>query len=276
MDWLDNVAGPGYTSALLWTIAALVLLVVVLLVIKLFRSLTFGTFVAGGRNRKTRLAVMDATAVDSHRRLVLVRRDDVEHLLLIGGSSDIVVERDIRLVQRRPNLTGDAGNHEQPPRPRALEQQPAPRPAPQPRAPEPAAPAPRPAAPAAQPAYPVQPAQPAPVAPQPAPAVAPQPAAAAQRPSPAPAPRPEPTPFSTPAPVAAPVRREPTIPVAPQPAAAPVPSVQAPARDDLDESLIKELEISFEEAPKQPAAAPEVSLDDEMSKLLGELSNQKR
>ncbi len=62
-DWLDGMAGPGYASAILWTLAALILLVVVLLIVKLVRSLTFGTFVAGGRNRKTRLAVMDATAV---------------------------------------------------------------------------------------------------------------------------------------------------------------------------------------------------------------------
>ncbi|TIR65756.1 MAG: hypothetical protein E5X24_25710, partial [Mesorhizobium sp.] len=110
MQWLDSVAGPGYVAAILWTFAALVLLVVVLLVIKVVRNLTFGTFVAGGRNRKTRLAVMDATAVDSHRRLVLVRRDDIEHLILIGGPTDVVVERDIRLAApRRPALTGDSG-----------------------------------------------------------------------------------------------------------------------------------------------------------------------
>ena len=31
-DWLDGMAGPGYASAILWTLAALILLVVVLLV----------------------------------------------------------------------------------------------------------------------------------------------------------------------------------------------------------------------------------------------------
>ena len=94
----------GYAMALLWTLAALIVLVVVLVVDPLIRNLTFGTFVAGGRNRKTRLAVMDATAVDSHRRLVLVRRDDIEHLLLIGGPTDVVVEQDIRsrAQPRRP------------------------------------------------------------------------------------------------------------------------------------------------------------------------------
>ncbi|MFG1306791.1 flagellar biosynthetic protein FliO [Xanthobacter autotrophicus] len=42
-----------------------------------------------------RLAVLDSVAVDQRRRLVLVRRDEVEHLLLVGGASDIVVEHQI-------------------------------------------------------------------------------------------------------------------------------------------------------------------------------------
>jgi hypothetical protein len=259
MEWLDNVAGPGYSAALLWTFAALVLLVVVLIIIKLFRSLTFGTFVAGGRNRKTRLAVMDATAVDSHRRLILVRRDDVEHLLLIGGPTDLVVERDIRLSQqRRPSLNGE-GNQDAPARPRALEQAPAPRPAP-PRAPEPA-PAARPM-PAPQP---VVPASPAPMSVAP---VQPRPVAA-------PAPRPEQRMQPV---MPAPVRQEPVVPApAPRPAPITSPATEYPQRDDLDDSLLKELEISLDDAPQSPPAkAPTLSLDDEMAKLLGELSHQKR
>ncbi len=52
-------------------------------------------FMRGGANRQPRLAVLDAAAVDARRRLVLVRRDDVEHLILIGGPSDLVVESGI-------------------------------------------------------------------------------------------------------------------------------------------------------------------------------------
>jgi flagellar protein FliO/FliZ len=49
----------------------------------------------GKGRRKKRLSVIEAIPVDNRRRLVLVRRDGVEHLLLIGGSSDIIVERGI-------------------------------------------------------------------------------------------------------------------------------------------------------------------------------------
>jgi flagellar biogenesis protein FliO len=62
------------------------------------------------RGRMPRLAVIDAAAVDGRRRLVLVRRDNIEHLLMIGGPSDIVVESNIvrampgrdQLPQRAP------------------------------------------------------------------------------------------------------------------------------------------------------------------------------
>lgn len=47
------------------------------------------------RGRMPRLAVIDAAAVDGRRRLVLVRRDNIEHLLMIGGPTDIVVEANI-------------------------------------------------------------------------------------------------------------------------------------------------------------------------------------
>src|SRR5262245_6521276 len=49
----------------------------------------------GGRGRPPRLAIIDAAVLDRRRRLVLVRRDNVEHLIMIGGPSDVVVEHNI-------------------------------------------------------------------------------------------------------------------------------------------------------------------------------------
>jgi flagellar protein FliO/FliZ len=51
------------------------------------------------RGRMPRLAVIDAAAVDGRRRLVLVRRDNIEHLIMIGGPTDIVVESNIVRAQ---------------------------------------------------------------------------------------------------------------------------------------------------------------------------------
>ena len=50
---------------------------------------------AAARGRQPRLAVIDAAAVDSRRKLVIIRRDNVEHLLMIGGPTDVVVETNI-------------------------------------------------------------------------------------------------------------------------------------------------------------------------------------
>lgn len=42
-----------------------------------------------------RLSVIEATMLDPRHRLVLVRRDDTEHLILLGQSGDLLVERGI-------------------------------------------------------------------------------------------------------------------------------------------------------------------------------------
>lgn len=47
----------------------------------------------GGRRR---LGVVESIALDGRRRLVLVRRDGREHLLLVGGVTDLVVESGIQ------------------------------------------------------------------------------------------------------------------------------------------------------------------------------------
>jgi flagellar protein FliO/FliZ len=49
----------------------------------------------GPRGRQPRLAVIDAAFIDARRRLVLVKRDNTEHLLMIGGPTDIVIESNI-------------------------------------------------------------------------------------------------------------------------------------------------------------------------------------
>src|ERR1700760_2664685 len=68
------------------------------------------------RGRMPRLAVIDAAAVDGRRRLVLVRRDNVEHLLMIGGPTDIVVEPNIvRAMPARDQMAQRPGGSAAPP-----------------------------------------------------------------------------------------------------------------------------------------------------------------
>ena len=88
-------------------VAVLALIGVVAWLIRRFASNRLGANTQ--RGRMPRLAVIDAAAVDGRRRLVLVRRDNVEHLLMIGGPTDIVVEPNI--VRAMP------GRDQLPPRP---------------------------------------------------------------------------------------------------------------------------------------------------------------
>ena len=48
------------------------------------------------RGRQPRLGIVDIYELDRQRQLILLRRDNVEHLLMVGGPNDLVVERDIR------------------------------------------------------------------------------------------------------------------------------------------------------------------------------------
>jgi flagellar protein FliO/FliZ len=69
----------------------------------------FGTGRLGGasaRGRQPRLAVIDYASVDGRRRLILVRRDNVEHLLMIGGPTDVVVEPNIVRAVAAPRDLG--------------------------------------------------------------------------------------------------------------------------------------------------------------------------
>lgn len=50
---------------------------------------------ASPRGRQPRLGIVDIYELDRQRQLILLRRDNVEHLLLVGGPNDVVVERNI-------------------------------------------------------------------------------------------------------------------------------------------------------------------------------------
>lgn len=63
---------------------------------------------AGGR-RGRRLQVLEVLPLDTRRRLVLIRRDQVEHLLLLGATGDVVVEKGITPPVPKP----DAGRPEE-------------------------------------------------------------------------------------------------------------------------------------------------------------------
>lgn len=46
-------------------------------------------------NTGNRLALLEVRPIDAKRKLLLIQRDDQQHLLMVGGDTDLVVERNI-------------------------------------------------------------------------------------------------------------------------------------------------------------------------------------
>jgi flagellar protein FliO/FliZ len=92
---LETLFGEGQSGfkVLLFLIIVLALLALAFWLVRRFSGGRLGG--AATRGRQPRLAVIDQAAVDGRRRLVLIRRDNVEHLLIIGGPTDVVVEQNI-------------------------------------------------------------------------------------------------------------------------------------------------------------------------------------
>ncbi|MBB5573696.1 MULTISPECIES: flagellar biosynthetic protein FliO [Rhizobium] len=91
----DEIAGAYGSRFFLAAGGVGIALLLLICILWIFRNRAPSPFVRGGKNRQPRLQVLDAAAVDARRRLVLVRRDGIEHLIMIGGPTDIVIESGI-------------------------------------------------------------------------------------------------------------------------------------------------------------------------------------
>lgn len=158
MQFITSLFGGSGNTILTMLLALGVVIVLILLAVWLLR-VVFNVSGTAVRGRNRRLAVIDTLALDQKRQLVIIRRDDVEHLILTGGPQDVVIETGIPVDETAQTQNG--------------------------RRPVPQVPVARKADP--QPTAPVAP------TPIPAPVPAPQPVAA-----PAPAPEPAPIPTAAP------------------------------------------------------------------------------
>jgi flagellar protein FliO/FliZ len=92
---LDTLFGEGQTGPkiLLFLVVVLGLLALAFWLLRRFGGGRLGS--SATRGRQPRLAMIDQAAIDNRRRLILIRRDNVEHLLIIGGPTDVVIEQNI-------------------------------------------------------------------------------------------------------------------------------------------------------------------------------------
>jgi Flagellar biosynthesis protein, FliO len=83
---MENLA--QYSSIAIGAAIVLALLIGSLVILKMFQRRVRG-------RKGQRLGITEYQEIDESRRLVIVRRDNIEHLLLIGGENDLVIESNI-------------------------------------------------------------------------------------------------------------------------------------------------------------------------------------
>lgn len=61
----------------------------------LLKRMGFGDGLKGPLGRRRRLATVEAVMLDGRHKAILLRRDDVEHLVLVGPNTSQLIERGI-------------------------------------------------------------------------------------------------------------------------------------------------------------------------------------
>jgi flagellar protein FliO/FliZ len=111
-----------YDSYLRFVLALLLVLGLIAILAWLLRRFGFGGALRADNRR--RLQVLESAPIGPRHRLVLIRRDQVEHLLLLGPQGDLVVERGIHrqdfekeMARAAPDKSSshDPARHEPPP-----------------------------------------------------------------------------------------------------------------------------------------------------------------
>lgn len=60
-----------------------------------------------GPKPERRLDIVEQSSLDGRRRLVLIRRDEIEHLIMTGGPVDVVIETNIQPKNHRGAKSAD-------------------------------------------------------------------------------------------------------------------------------------------------------------------------
>jgi flagellar protein FliO/FliZ len=76
-------------------IALVFVLALIGLIAWIARRFGFGRVAARPRGAARRIEIIETAAIDAKRRLVLLRRDRTEHLVLLGASSELLIESGI-------------------------------------------------------------------------------------------------------------------------------------------------------------------------------------
>ncbi|MBO0662766.1 flagellar biosynthetic protein FliO [Jiella sp. MQZ9-1] len=94
-QWIIDIFGDSLAPFVWVAVVAALVCTLAIVVLLMAKKLMAGGVKIGPKVKAPRLQVLDVVRVDEKRKLVLVRRDEVEHLVLVGGQTDILVEGSI-------------------------------------------------------------------------------------------------------------------------------------------------------------------------------------
>lgn len=98
------------TSYLRFVLALIVVLGMIFAVTWIMKRLGVGQNQLGSLGRKRRLRTVESANIDGRHRLVLVRRDAVEHLVLVGPTASQVIETGIPAPIDEPSAPEQTGS----------------------------------------------------------------------------------------------------------------------------------------------------------------------
>ena len=98
MQFITGLFGGSGNSILTMIFALGAVIVLIVLAVWLMK-VVFKVSGNSVRGRNRRLAVVDTLVLDQKRQLMIIRRDNVEHVILTGGAQDLVVETGIAVAE---------------------------------------------------------------------------------------------------------------------------------------------------------------------------------
>ena len=101
MQFITSLIGESGTTLLTSVLALVAVLALAVLGLWLLK-LTMKSTATLGRGRNRRLGVVEQLQIDAKRQVLIIRRDDVEHVIMTGGGQDVVVETGIPVLRAHP------------------------------------------------------------------------------------------------------------------------------------------------------------------------------
>ena len=100
MQFITALFGGSENTLLNSAFALGIVLVLIVLGLWSLKLITRGASHLG--NTRKRVSIVDTATVDGKRQVIIIRRDNVEHLIMTGGPQDIIIESGIAAPEPAP------------------------------------------------------------------------------------------------------------------------------------------------------------------------------